>query len=321
MLFLQEESLLLQKDQVQQNITEVAQKNDSMKHVLHEGVQNIHSAEDAFDFFGTAIKTLIEGGIPVVLKLALGILILWLGFMLARRLKKRILATMDKRGVEVSLRGFIASLIDILLKLLIIIMVMDIVGIKVTSFIAILGALGLAVGMALQGTLQNFAGGVIILLMRPFRVGDYIQASGHEGWVSEIRIFNTILRTFDHQSVIIPNTELATATLVNHTKEKYRRVEVKVGLAYGESVERAREVLTNLADSDPRVINEEKPTRVIVKKLSESSVDLELWTWTTQDQYWNVLFDLTEKVYREFGEQHLKIPFPQVQVHMSKDGE
>lgn len=320
MLFLQEESLLLQKDQVQQNIAEVAQKNDSMRHALHEGVQNIHSAEDAFDFFGTAIKTLIEGGIPVVLKLALGILILWLGFMLARRLKKRILATMDKRGVEVSLRGFIASLIDILLKLLIIIMVMDIVGIKVTSFIAILGALGLAVGMALQGTLQNFAGGVIILLMRPFRVGDYIQASGHEGWVSEIRIFNTILRTFDHQSVIIPNTELATATLVNYTKEKYRRVEVKVGLAYGESVEKAREVLTNLADSDPRVINEEKPTRVIVKKLSESSVDLELWTWTTHDQYWNVLFDLTEKVYREFGEQHLKIPFPQVQVHMSQDG-
>lgn len=309
----------MQPDQVQQNIEQVAQKNDSIKQALHEGVQNIHSAEDAFDFFGTAVKTLIEGGIPVVLKLALGIFILWLGFMIARRLKKRLLATMDKRGVEVSLRGFIASLIDILLKLLIIIMVMDIVGIKVTSFIAILGALGLAVGMALQGTLQNFAGGVIILLMRPFRVGDYISASGHEGFVAEIRIFNTILRTFDHQNVIIPNTELATSTLVNYTKEKYRRVDVNVGISYGQSVDKAREVMTNIADGDPRVVNAEKPTRVIVKNLSDSSVDLVLWAWTTQEEYWNVLFDLTEKVYKEFGENNVKIPFPQVQVHMSKD--
>ena len=198
-------------------------------------------------------------------------------------------------------------------------MVMDIIGIKATSFIAILGAAGLAVGFALQGTLQNFAGGVIILIMKPFKVGDYIATSGYEGFVKEIRIFNTFLTTFDNQCVILPNTDLATKSLVNYTREQYRRVDVNVGICYGQSVDKARELMLELANADAKVVNNIKPSKVVCKAMSDSSVDICLWAWVKQEDYWEVFFRLNEQVYSKFGENGIEIAFPQVQVHMSKD--
>ena len=284
---------------------------DSTHNALHQQVKDIDSVGDVFNFLGTIFKTLIEGGIPFLLKLAGALFILWIGMKLVKRLKNAIVRMMDKRNIDKSLTGFLSSFVDVLMKVLLIIMVMDIIGIKATSFIAILGAAGLAVGFALQGTLQNFAGGVIILIMKPFKVGDYISTAGYEGIVKEIRIFNTFLTTFDNQCIILPNTDLATKSLVNYTREQYRRVDVNVGICYGQSVDRARDLMIELANI--------KPTKVVCKAMSDSSVDICLWAWVKQEDYWEVFFRLNEQVYSTFQKEGLEIAFPQVQVHMTKE--
>ena len=309
--------------QVAENVAQLQSHSDSVldstRLALKEQAQSVESVSDAFNFIGSIFKTLIEGGIPFLLKLAGAIFILWLGMKLVKRLKNTIVKMMDKRNIDKSLTGFLSSFVDVLLKVLLIIMVMDIIGIKATSFIAILGAAGLAVGFALQGTLQNFAGGVIILIMKPFKVGDYISTSGYEGYVKEIRIFNTFLTTFDNQCVILPNTDLATKSLINYTREQYRRVDINVGICYGQSVENARNTMLELANADPKVINDIKPTKVVCKAMADSSVNICLWAWVKQEDYWEVFFRLNEQVYSTFTEKGIEIAFPQVQVHMSKD--
>ena len=321
MLFLDQNDVLTAH--VMENVVTLQTKGDSVvdstKTAIKEQIQNVDSVNDVFNFLGTIFKTLIEGGIPFLLKLAGALLILWIGMKLVKRLKNSIVKMMDKRNIDKSLTGFLSSFVDVLLKVLLIIMVMDIIGIKATSFIAILGAAGLAVGFALQGTLQNFAGGVIILIMKPFKVGDYIATSGYEGFVKEIRIFNTFLTTFDNQCVILPNTDLATKSLVNYTREQYRRVDVNVGICYGQSVDKARELMLELANADTKVVNNIKPSKVVCKAMSDSSVDICLWAWVKQEDYWEVFFRLNEQVYSKFGENGIEIAFPQVQVHMSKD--
>ena len=308
---------------VMKNVAEMQTHGDSLvdstKQAFKEQIQNVDSVHDVFDIFGTVFKTLIEGGIPFLLKLAAAIFILWLGFKLVKRLKNAIVRMMDKRDIDKSLTGFLSSFVDVLMKVLLVIMVMDIIGIKATSFIAILGAAGLAVGFALQGTLQNFAGGVIILIMKPFKVGDYISTGTYEGFVKEIRIFNTFLTTFDNQCVILPNTDLATKSLVNYTREQYRRVDVNVGICYGQSVDKARDLMIEVAVADEKVVNDVKPSKVVVKAMSDSSVDICLWAWVKQENYWEVFFRLNEQVYTTFRENGIEIAFPQVQVHMSKE--
>lgn len=309
--------------QVAENVAQLQSRTDSIvdstRTALQTQAKDIDSVGDVFNFLGTIFKTLIEGGIPFLLKLAGALFILWLGLKLVKRLKNAIVKMMDKRNIDKSLTGFLSSFVDVLLKVLLIIMVMDIIGIKATSFIAILGAAGLAVGFALQGTLQNFAGGVIILIMKPFKVGDYISTAGYEGIVKEIRIFNTFLTTFDNQCIILPNTDLATKSLVNYTREQYRRVDVNVGICYGQSVDRARDLMIELANADEKVVNNIKPTKVVCKAMSDSSVDICLWAWVKQEDYWEVFFRLNEQVYSTFTEKGIEIAFPQVQVHMTKE--
>lgn len=321
MLFLDQNDAITY--QVMKNVAEIQTHGDSIvdstKQAFKEQIQNVESVHDVFDIFGTVFKTLIEGGIPFLLKLAAAIFILWLGFKLVKRLKNAIVKMMDKRDIDKSLTGFLSSFVDVLMKVLLVIMVMDIIGIKATSFIAILGAAGLAVGFALQGTLQNFAGGVIILIMKPFKVGDYIATGTYEGFVKEIRIFNTFLTTFDNQCVILPNTDLATKSLVNYTREQYRRVDVNVGICYGQSVDKARDLMIEVAAADEKVVNDVKPSKVVVKAMSDSSVDICLWAWVKQEDYWEVFFRLNEQVYSTFKEKGVEIAFPQVQVHMTKE--
>ena len=321
MLFLDQNDVMTAA--VMKNVAEMQTHGDSLvdstKQAFKEQIQNVDSVHDVFDIFGTVFKTLIEGGIPFLLKLAAAIFILWLGFKLVKRLKNAIVRMMDKRDIDKSLTGFLSSFVDVLMKVLLVIMVMDIIGIKATSFIAILGAAGLAVGFALQGTLQNFAGGVIILIMKPFKVGDYISTGTYEGFVKEIRIFNTFLTTFDNQCVILPNTDLATKSLVNYTREQYRRVDVNVGICYGQSVDKARDLMIEVAVADEKVVNDVKPSKVVVKAMSDSSVDICLWAWVKQENYWEVFFRLNEQVYTTFRENGIEIAFPQVQVHMSKE--
>jgi len=186
-----------------------------------------------------------------------------------------------------------------------------------TSFIAILGAAGLAIGMALSGTLQNFAGGVMILLFKPFKVGDFLDAQGHKGVVKEIQIFNTILTDLDNKTIILPNGSLSTSAMVNYSTQPIRRVDFTFGIGYGDSVEKAREILNNLIKKDSRILSD--PAHFIgVSGLGDSSVNLTVRVWAKGEDYWGIFFDMNEHVYNAFNKEGINIPFPQMDVHLHK---
>ena len=198
---------------------------------------------------------------------------------------------------------------------MLIISVLSMLGIEMTSFIAILGAAGLAVGMALSGTLQNFAGGVMILLFKPFKVEDVIEAQGFLGKVSEIQIFNTILKTPDNKTIIIPNGGLATGPMTNYTTEPQRRVDWTFGIGYGDDVDQAKTVIQALCDQDTRILKDPE-LFIAVSELADSSVNFAVRAWVKGEDYWDVYFDLNEKVYKTFDQKGLNIPFPQMDVHV-----
>ncbi len=289
--------------------------SDSLKNMNLSDLKDVVTGENTLVKDG--LRALTEMTVSFVPKLLIAILILWVGMRLAKLLRKVIVRGLDRRNAEPSLKSFLGSLVDVLLKAMIIIMAMDVVGIKATSFIALLGAMGLAIGMALQGTLQNFAGGVIILLMKPFKVGDYIECGNFKGYIQEIRIFHTVMRPFNGRTIVIPNSELSNKSLINHTKEDMIRLDVVASVAYGSDLQKAREVLMQVINDDPLVLHEPKPPVVAVSELGESSVDLSMWMWVKTDDYWTVWMRIRENVYNALRRNDISIPFPQVDVHLS----
>ncbi len=251
-------------------------------------------------------------------KLIGAIITLVLGMWIISILKNTIRKRMEKKEVDPSLRGFINSMLGIGLKLMLWIAVIGMAGVKMTSFIAILGAAGLAVGMALSGTLQNFAGGVMILIFKPFKVGNYITAQGHSGIVNEIQIFNTILKTPDNKTIIIPNGGLSTGSMINFSAEPLRRVDFTFGIAYGDDVDKAKAVLMKLVEADERILKEPAEPFIAVSELADSSVNLVVRVWAEAANYWGIYFGLTEQVYKTFDKEGLNIPFPQMDVHVQK---
>ena len=250
-------------------------------------------------------------------KLIGAILTLIIGLWIIKIIQRTIRKNFEKRDVDVSLRGFFNSMIGILLKIMLIISVVGMMGVQMTSFIAILGAAGLAVGMALSGTLQNFAGGVMILIFKPFKAGDFIDAQGHTGTVREIQIFNTILKTPDNKTIIIPNGGLSTSSMTNFSTEPQRRVDFVFGIAYGDDVDKAKKVLSKLINEDSRILNDPEPF-IAVSELADSSVNFVVRVWAEASNYWGIYFDLQEKVYKTFSKEGLNIPFPQMDVHIQK---
>lgn len=252
-------------------------------------------------------------------KILVALIILWIGWKLVKWFGKLLRKVFEKRNLDMSLQSFLLSIVDISLKTLLIITVAGMIGIQMTSFIAVLGAAGLAVGMALQGTLQNFAGGVIILILKPYRLGDFIEQGSISGTVKEIQIFNTILQTPDNKIVIVPNTQLATSTLINYTRSGKRRLDISVGIAYGADINKAREVLIAKAAEYPSILSGEgeKP-EVVVTSLGASSIDLQLRVWVNAADYWPVSSSLTQSVYETLGSNGIEIPFNQLQVHINK---
>ena len=188
-------------------------------------------------------------------------------------------------------------------------------GIQMTSFIAILGAAGLAVGMALSGTLQNFAGGVMILIFKPFKAGDFIDAQGYQGTVSEIQIFNTILKTPDNKTVIIPNGGLSTGAMVNYSTEKLRRVDWTVGIGYGDDADKAKDVIMKMCNADDKILKDPE-VFIAISALADSSVNFAVRAWVKAEDYWSVYFALNENIYKTFEKEGLNIPFPQMDVHV-----
>ncbi|MFA6617813.1 MAG: mechanosensitive ion channel domain-containing protein [Candidatus Neomarinimicrobiota bacterium] len=244
-----------------------------------------------------------------------GIAVLIVGALIVKVLNRSLVKVLDKSKLDDSLKPFIKSMVSILLKVLLFIVVLPIFGIEMISFTALLGAAGLAVGMALSGTLQNFAGGVMILIFKPFKVGDYITAQGYSGSVSEIQIFNTILKTPDNKTIIIPNGGLSTGSMTNFSAEPRRRVDWKFGIAYGDDPKKAREVLRKLADADERILKDPE-VNIVISDLGDSSVNFSVRAWVEAGDYWSVFFDMNEKVYNTFEKEGLNIPFPQMDVHV-----
>jgi small conductance mechanosensitive channel len=248
-------------------------------------------------------------------KIVSAVLVLVIGLWIAKAITKTVVKISEKKGMDKSLQGFFKGLLGGALKIMVVISAMGMVGIEMTSFIAILGAAGLAVGMALSGTLQNFAGGVMILIFKPFKVGDVIDAQGYVGCVNEISIFNTIMKTPDNKTIIIPNGRLATSSMTNFSTEATRRVDWTFGIGYGDSSDKAKEVLKSLCDADSRILKDPEAF-IAISSLGDSSVNFTVRAWVNAADYWGVFFDMNDKVYNTFDKENLSIPYPQMDVHV-----
>ncbi|WP_258105796.1 mechanosensitive ion channel family protein [Marinoscillum sp. MHG1-6] len=268
-------------------------------------------ANQIAEFSDIAMEWALDFGPKVVMAIVTLVVGLWVIGLITRSFGK----IMSKREVDVSLIPFLKTLLNWTLKVMLFISVIGMVGIEATSFVAVLGAAGLAVGLALQGTLQNFAGGVIILLLRPFKVGDVIDAKGYLGTVKEIQIFYTIVNTFDKKVVYIPNGELANSDMTNISQEPLRRNEWKFGIAYGDDSDKAKAVLQRLIDEDERILKDPE-SFIAMHSLGDSSVNFVVRAWSTSEDLWPVYFDMNEKVYKTFAKEGLNIPFPQMDVHV-----
>lgn len=256
---------------------------------------------------------IVEYGTGLIYALLVLVFGLWIAKIITKSVKKILL----KGNIDDSLVPFLTSLTSMVLKVLVVITALGMLGIEMTSFIALLGAAGLAIGMALSGTLQNFAGGVILLVIKPFKVGDVLEAQSYTGVVKEIQIFNTILTTFDNKTIILPNGALSSGSMINFSTQATRRVDWKFGIAYGDDSDRAKEVLSRLIKSDSRVLKDPE-TFIALSSLGDSSVNFAVRAWVNAADYWPVYFEMNEKVYKTFAQEGLNIPFPQMDVHISK---
>lgn len=252
----------------------------------------------------------------LVTKLIAAIAIWIVGNWVIKLIIKQMKKALSKKHTDESLRPFIISVSTVSLKILVGISALGVLGVEMTSFIAILGAAGLAVGMALSGTLQNFAGGVMILLFKPFKVGDLIETDSHLGIVHEIQIFNTILKSFDNKTHIIPNGGLSTNAMTNYSTEEKRRVDWTFGIGYGDDAAKAKAVIQRLCQEDSRIINDPAKPFIALSELGDSSVNFVVRAWVKSSDYWDVFFDMNENVYNTFAKEGLNIPFPQMDVHL-----
>ena len=253
----------------------------------------------------------------ILLKIVIALVIYFIG----KQLIKWIIRLMDKafnrHKVEASLRNFLRSLVKALLMVVLVLAIVQTLGVNTSSFLALFASAGLAIGMALSGTLQNFAGGVILLLLRPYKVGDYIEAQGQSGTVESIDLFSTCLKTPDNQTIYVPNNTIATSIIDNYSQSETRRVDWTLSISYGDDVDVARREILAMLEADARVLKDTVPV-VYVKNLGESSVDLSIRAWTKNGDYWGVFFDMNERMYKELPSKGINFPFPQLDVNVKK---
>ncbi len=265
----------------------------------------------------------IEKLLPVIggfvieygMKLLGAIIIFIIGSWVIKYIRKIADKFFINKKLDESLRGFALSMIVITLKVLLFITVLSIMGVEMTSFVALLGAAGLAVGMALSGTLQNFAGGVMILLFKPFKVGDFVDAQGYKGTVKEIQIFNTIVTTPDNKTAIIPNGGLSTSAITNFSTQTTRRVDLVFGVGYNTNIQEAIKLINQAVEADSRILKDPKPF-VRLSEMADSSLNIASRSWVKSADYWDVYFDTIETVHKLFVENNIEIPFPQMDVHI-----
>ena len=263
--------------------------------------------------------------IVVTFALSLGwkilkVAVIWLiGRWLTRRLISIVRLLMEKRNTNLTVRTFLLSFIDVVALIILLVIIISILGIDTSSFIALFASAGVAIGMALSGTLQNFAGGVIILLFRPFKVGDFIEAQGQTGIVKEIQIFNTLIQTGDNKTILVPNGPLSTGIINNYSRESLRRVDFTFSISYGDDYEKAKAVLEELIAADSRILNKPAEPFIALKSLSASSIDIVVRVWAAQENYWGIYFDMNKAVYETFPKRGLNFPYQTFTVNVNKD--
>ena len=267
--------------------------------------------------FSDILSMLVDWGIEIAAKVAIALAIYFVGRWLINRLIKVVNKICDKRGVEISLQQFFKNMIKVVLYICLALTVIGILGIDTTSLIAMFASASLAIGMALSGTMQNFAGGVMILLLRPYRIGDYVEAQGQAGTIKEISLFNTVITTVDNQTIYVPNSSISTGIINNYSQAATRRVDWNITISYGDDVEVARRVLIEMMNSDKRVKQDPAPV-VYLTSLGNSAVNISARAWVDNADYWGVYFDLNERIYNELPKHGLHFPFPQLSVHVEK---
>ena len=268
--------------------------------------------------FDQLLEKLLDMSITAGKHILAAAVVFFLGRIVVRFLNNLFAKMLGRRKIDVGVQSFLKSAVNILLTVLLVVSVIGALGISTTSFAALLASAGVAIGMALSGNLQNFAGGLIILLFKPYKVGDWIEAQGVQGRVSEIQIFHTILTMVDNKVVYIPNGSMSTAVVINYTRNETRRVEWIIGVDYGEDVERVRAAIRGVLDADARILTDPAPF-VAVGALADSSVNIVVRVWTRQDDYWAVFHETYQKIYAEFNRQGIDFPFPQQTVHVVRD--
>ena len=276
------------------------------------------SVEQLFSFdYAALMDKLLEGALVVALKVVAALAIYYLGRWIVRRVMRILDRVYENRSVEPSLRSFLSGVVKTLMYVVVVLVVVQVLGINTTSLVAMLASAGLAIGMALSGTLQNFAGGVMILLLRPYRIGDYIDAQGEEGTVRKIGLFSTEIKTNDNRIIYIPNSTISTSVIDNYSTQEMRRVDWTISVEYGTDPEKLRQVITDMLKSDSRVAMDPAPV-VFLVNLADSSVDFSARAWCKNSDYWGLKFEIQERMYVELQKSGINFPFPQLDVNLKK---
>lgn len=265
------------------------------------------------------IASSIDHAIKIGIKILAALIIYFIGAWLIRKFKKILRKIFEKRGVDPSLGSFLLSFVSITFSVLLIVTTISILGVDTTSFVALLAGSGLAIGMAMSGTLQNFAGGIMILLFKPFRVGEYIEAQGFSGTVKSIEITTTHITTPDNKTVILPNGALSNGSINNYSATGTRRCEWNIGISYGDDVAKTKEIILDIIKHHPAVINTPAEPFAALSNLADSAVIITARAWVESDNYWTLYYEVNERIYTELPENGISFPFPQMDVHLTKD--
>ena len=298
---------------------------ETVAEVVKESPLAIHSVEDVkegveqlFSFdYAALMDKLLEGALVVGLKIVAALALYYIGRWAVRRVMRIMDRVYEKKSVEKSLRSFLSGVVKVLLYIVIVLVVVQVLGINTTSLVAMLASAGLAIGMALSGTLQNFAGGVMILLLRPYRIGDYIDAQGEEGTVRKIGLFSTEINTNDNRIIYIPNSTISTSVIDNYSTQEMRRVDWTISVEYGTDPAKLRQVVTDMLKSDSRVVADPAPS-VFLVTLADSSVNFSARAWCKNVDYWGLKFEIQERIYVELPKSGINFPFPQLDVNIKK---
>lgn len=259
---------------------------------------------------------LLDKAVSFGLKVLAALIIYGIGAWLIRKVKNILTRVFEKKGTDAAVASFAMSITSIALTLVLIIVTIGVLGIDTSSFAALLAGGGMAIGLALNGTVQNFAGGIMLLIFKPFKSGDFIEAQGYSGTVSEVTITSTKLVTTDNRVIIIPNGALSNGTINNYSDQKFRRVDITVDVEYGSSSEEVKSILHSLIKDDSRILNEPAPPFIALSALKESGVQFTMRLWVNASDYWNVFFELTEEIYNELPKNGIKFPFPQLDINI-----